>query len=527
MNMLIEAESSQRRAPDIADAERTGEWGTALAQYESALLSANTRGDFPRAADLLRAIGRLHFERGDYRRALHVFAQSLTQAEATGNAAQTGAALNCMGVVEQFLGEVDTAEGHYRAAAGMAEQSGDQKLAGLVQQNLGALATVRGEYDAALEYNQGALAAFRVLNDEMASARVLNNIGMLHVDLGQLGHAELSYRSAFTLAERNGDAGLRVKIQINRAELALARQDLEAAHEFCDEAFREYTRLGSESGLSETYKVYGNLYRESGNLQLASTHFTLALKLAQTCGDRVLEAECEREQANLHMQEGKHRDALSALNRAHRLFQQLRANREIADIERKLDRVEKMYLRVAEMLETEVSISFDSLAVEQYQRVARYAAQLAAAVGFTGRELTWLRIGAFLYDIGKRSIPEKILNKPGALDAAEWEEVKQHVTHSEQVVIDLDPPWDMASMVRHHHEHWDGTGYPAALSGEEIPMAARVLCIADAFTALTSRRTYRKQYSEQEALDIMAAEAGKTFDPALFTTFRNIVEVRA
>ena len=508
----------------VADAERIGDWNSALDQYESALLNANATGDFPRAADLLRAIGRLHFERGEYERALDLFQQSLTQAETSGSAAQKGAAFNCLAVVEQFIGNIAGAEQHYRAAAEIAEQAGDRKLAGLVQQNLGALATVRGEYDVALDYNQSALAAFRALGDEMAAARVLNNMGMLHVDLGQLGHAELSYRGAFTLAERNGDAGLRVKIQINRAELALARQDTDAAHEFCDEAFREYTRLGSESGLSETYKVYGTLYRESGNLQLATTHFTLALKLAQTCGDRVLEAECERETALLHMQEGRHRDALAALNRAHRLFQQLRANREVADIERKLERVEKMYLRVAEMLETEVSISFDSLAVEQYQRVSRYAVQLARAAGITGRDLTWLRIGAFLYDIGKRSIPTSILNKPGPLDANEWDFMKQHVDYSLQVVLDLDPPWDMAAMVRHHHEHYDGTGYPDALAGDAIPLTARILCLADAFTALTSRRSFRKQYSETEALAIMEKEAGTTFDPQLFATFRSLIE---
>jgi HD-GYP domain-containing protein (c-di-GMP phosphodiesterase class II) len=356
---------------------------------------------------------------------------------------------------------------------------------------------------------------------------VLNNIGMLHVDVAQLGYAEMSFRGALTLAERNGDAGLRVKIQINRAELAMARNDFEAAHEFCDEAFREYTRLGSESGLSEVYKAYGVLYRETGNSQLAATHFTLALKLAQSCGDRVLEAECERERALLDMQEGRHREALGSLNRAHRLFQQLRASREVADIERKLERVEKMYLRVAEMLESEVSISFDSLAVEQYQRVSRYASQLANAVGFSGRELTWLRIGAFLYDIGKRSIPADIIDKPGKLDAQEWATMKEHVAHSLQVVIDLDPPWDMAGMVRHHHEHWDGTGYPDALAGEQIPLSARVLCIADAYTALTSQRSYRKAYRPGAALEIMAAEAGTTFDPELFRIFRTLVEVDA
>jgi HD-GYP domain-containing protein (c-di-GMP phosphodiesterase class II)/Tfp pilus assembly protein PilF len=522
--MLVDTGAMPGNAAELADAERVGEWSTALAQYESALLQANERGDFPRAADLLRAIGRLHFERGDYRRARELFGQSLTQAQVIGNAAQMGAALNGLAVVEQFLGNSSEAEEHYREAGRLAELAGDRKLAGLVQQNLGALATIRGAYDAALEYNRSALAAFRMLNDEMASARVLNNIGMLHVDLAQLGHAELSYRSALTLAERNGDAGLRVKIQINRAELALARQDFEAAHEFCDEAFREYTRLGSESGLSETYKVYGNLYRETGNMPLAATHFTLALKLAQACEDRVLEAECERERALLDMQEGRHRDALAALNRAHRLFQELRASREVADIERKLERVERMYLRVAEMLETEVSISFDSLAVEQYQRVSRYASQLASAVGFGGRDLTWLRIGAFLYDIGKRSIPPEVINKPGPLDAQEWEIMKGHVLHSVQVVADLDPPWDMEAMVRHHHEHWDGSGYPDSLAGDHIPLTARILCIADAFTALTSRRPYRAQYTPAEALTIMQQEAGMVFDPQLLPIFRTVVE---
>jgi HD-GYP domain-containing protein (c-di-GMP phosphodiesterase class II) len=525
--MLLDTDNRPSPDTSFADAERTGEWNIALKQYESALQQANSRGDFPRASELLRAIGRLYFERGDYERATEVFQQSLTQAELIGSLTQKGAALNCLGVVEQFRGDVVAAQQHYETAGLLAEQAADRKLTALVQQNLGVLATMRGEYERALEHNQTALSAFRALNDDLASARVLNNMGMLHVDVSQLGYAEMSFRGALTLAERNGDAGLRVKVQINRAELAMARQDFDAAHEFCDEAFREYTRLGSESGLSETYKAYGVLFRETGNSQLAATHFTLALKLAQTCGDRVLEAECERERALLDMQEGRHREALGALNRAHRLFQQLRASREVADIERKLERVEKMYLRVAEMLETEVSISFDSIAVEQYQRVSRYACQLAAAAGFSGRDLTWLRIGAFLYDIGKRSVPDNILNKRGKLTADEWAVMKEHVGHSVQVVLDLDPPWDMAAMVKHHHERWDGTGYPDALAGEQIPLSARVLCIADAYTALTSQRTHRKAYDRDQALAIMAQEAGITFDPDLFKTFKALVEAEA
>jgi HD-GYP domain-containing protein (c-di-GMP phosphodiesterase class II) len=215
---------------------------------------------------------------------------------------------------------------------------------------------------------------------------------------------------------------------------------------------------------------------------------------------------------------------LGALTQAHRLFEELKARRELADVDRKLERVEGMYLRVVQMLESEIAISFDPTAVQQYQRVAQYATRLASAVGFSGRDLTWLRIGAFLYDIGKRTVPSQVLNKRGPLDPDEWDAVKRHVLESEQVVIDLDPPWEMRPMVRHHHERWDGTGYPDRLQGEAIPLTARILCIADAFTALTSRRSFRPSMTEAQALEQMERDAGRVFDPALFRTFRNIIE---
>lgn len=522
--MLLQAGSLDELIESGQGAERSGDWDEAIAHYQAALVAAAANDDFARAATVLRAIGRLHFERGDYDRAAEAFTLSLQRAEAAGDVGQTAAALNCSGVVEQYRGRIEAAAHLYAQAADLAARTGDKRLGALTEQNLGTLATLRGDYDIALEHGQNALAMFRSLGDDLAAARVLNNIGMLQLDTQQLGHADLSFRSAFTLAERMADTALRVKIQANRAELALARQDYDAAHELCAEAFQAYTRLGSESGLSDTYRLYGVLYRETKNPQLAATHFRLAARLAQACGDTLLEAESERERATLEMEQGRHRDALSALNHAHRLFDTLSARREVADIERKLERVERMYLRVVEMLESEITLTFDAPAVEQYQRVARYAVQLARVAGFTGRDLTWLRIGAFLYDIGKRSVPLSILNKRGPLDAEEWEAIKQHVLDSEKVVIDLDPPWDMRPMVRHHHEHWDGTGYPDNLSGDDIPLAARILCIVDAFTALTAKRSYRAKMDNTAALDLMAQQAGHIFDPTLFGSFRTLIE---
>jgi HD-GYP domain-containing protein (c-di-GMP phosphodiesterase class II) len=522
--MLLQSVTSEELRAPGEDAERAGDWNDALAEYEAALRTVTAKGDFLRASVLMRAVGRLHFERGSYDRAAESFQNSLKQAERVGDVGQTAAALNCLGVVEQYAGHIEAAEGFYRQAAQLSDRSGDSRLAAMVLQNLATLSAIQGDFDAALEANQRALDAFGALGDDAACARVLNNIGKLQVDTRQLGHAELTFRSALTLAERAGNEALRIRIQAGRAELALARNDYSAAHEFCNEAFQAYTKLGSVTGLSETYRLYGVLYRDTQQSQLAGAHFMLALRLAQSCGDLLLEAEAERERAALEMQEGRHREALAALNNALRLFQSLRAQREVEDIGQRLERVERVYLRVVEMLETEISISFDAAAVEQYQRVSRWAARLAAEAGFSGHDLTWLRIGAFLYDIGKRSVPPKVLNKRGPLNAEEWQVVQLHVVESEQVVRELDAPWDLVPMVRHHHEHWDGTGYPDRLSGADIPVAARILCIADAFTALTSHRSFRKRLSDAEALVVMENEAGKTFDPELFQRFRALVQ---
>ena len=223
--MLVQREEFESLISSGTDAERCGEWADALNQYSAALARANEAGEFPRACDLLRAIGRLHFVRGDYDRAAEVFDLSLEQASRIEDRSHTAAALNCRGVVEQFRGHMEAAQVYYERPGRMAEETANSRLTALVEQNLATLATVRGDYEAALDHNRNALAMFRGLGEQLSSARVMNNIGTLHADMGEHGHAELSFRGAHTLAERFGDAGLGVKVQTNRADLALRKQE--------------------------------------------------------------------------------------------------------------------------------------------------------------------------------------------------------------------------------------------------------------------------------------------------------------
>jgi putative nucleotidyltransferase with HDIG domain len=263
-----------------------------------------------------------------------------------------------------------------------------------------------------------------------------------------------------------------------------------------------------------------------GKPQLAEDHFRRAIDLAESCQDRLLEAETHSEWALLHLAAGRNRDALLGLNRASRLFTDLRARAELLDAEQRLDKLEQTYLRVVKAWGDSIE-SKDRYTAGHCQRVADYACLLAERLGFAGRDLTWLRMGAFLHDVGKTEVPGEVLNKAGKLTDEEWALMKRHTTAGDEIVAELNFPWDIRPVVRNHHEHWNGKGYPDGLEGESIPLTARILCIADVFDALTTARSYRGAMTVAEALRIMTEDSGRIFDPTLYPVFHELIEAGA
>jgi putative nucleotidyltransferase with HDIG domain len=149
--------------------------------------------------------------------------------------------------------------------------------------------------------------------------------------------------------------------------------------------------------------------------------------------------------------------------------------------------------------------------------VADYAFAIASRLGWTGPQLGLLRLAATLHDVGKVSIPDRILNKPTALDAAEYTEIKRHVTVGAEMLSRIDGLDEIVPWVRHSHEHLDGSGYPDGLAGQQIPAASRILLAADAFDAMTSDRPYRRALHVHEAVDELRRHAGTQFDPDCVT----------
>src|SRR5438067_1922316 len=161
----------------------------------------------------------------------------------------------------------------------------------------------------------------------------------------------------------------------------------------------------------------------------------------------------------------------------------------------------------------------DEVTHEHVLRVQTYAAGVARLLGCTESDVEALKAGALLHDIGKIAVPDYILHKPGKLTAEEFNQMKLHTVVGAQILSHVEFPFPVVPVVRHHHERWDGHGYPDGLRGEEIPLTARILSVVDCFDAVREDRPYRRAMTREQAINYILEESGKTYDPQVVATF--------
>ena len=173
----------------------------------------------------------------------------------------------------------------------------------------------------------------------------------------------------------------------------------------------------------------------------------------------------------------------------------------------------EMLQQLAAMLEAR-----DAYTYGHSRRVTRHSERVARELGLPDKQVAKVRIAAALHDVGKVHTPRELLTKPGRLTDAEFELIKKHPGDGAEMVAEVGDP-EITSMVRHHHERLDGTGYPDGLVAAEIPLGARIISVADTFDAMTSIRPYRPASKHKKALDVLAKEAGTQLDPAVVAAF--------
>jgi putative nucleotidyltransferase with HDIG domain len=201
---------------------------------------------------------------------------------------------------------------------------------------------------------------------------------------------------------------------------------------------------------------------------------------------------------------------LIAINFGHRQYRN--------NMQQRIELLEKAHRETIEALAVAINAK-DEVTHEHVLRVQIYAAGVARLLGCGDAEIEALKAGALLHDIGKIAVPDYILNKPGKLTAVEFERMKMHTIVGAQILGRVDFHYPVVPIVRHHHERWDGCGYPDGLKGEDIPLTARILTVVDCFDALREDRQYRRGLTREEATEFLLKNSGTQYDPRVVGIF--------
>ena len=500
-------------------AEREGRWADACALYEQLVRNPDAHASTRLA--VLRWLGRAYMEQGNRSAALDVLEAAVASADIIGSPPAVAQALNVVGIVYQSSGDLDQAAQIYEAARDKAESAGDAALIAMLDQNLGTVAMIRGDLRAALEAFRLSQLGYQALGMRNHEAQVLDNIGLAYLELGQLADAETAYDEAARAFEEEGDHARRLDLAVNKVQLFIAGRRYDEALTQCDELLALQTD-DPPPWRGEVFRHVGVIARERADFGKAADYLLRAEQHAVESGDLLLRADVAEQLAELYWAQKRHREMLQALNDAHSLYSQLKAQHRVAQVEKRNGALEARFLEMAMQWGDSIE-SKDRYTQGHCERVAFFGCVLADSAGFNSRSLFWFRIGALLHDIGKIIVPTDVLNKPGKLTDEEWAIMKRHPQAGLELVADIDFPGDISAIIRNHHERWDGTGYPDGLPGEQIPLAARILCVADVYDALTTTRSYRAGLTHARAAEIMRASTGQ-FDPHLLEMFLNWAE---
>ncbi len=477
--------------------ERDGRVEEALRCYREAGEAAHAGGERRTESEACRRMAVMHHHRNEAAAARELVARSFAIAQAIHDEVLAGEALNVLAGFDFESGSMHEARARYLEALPLSAAS--PALRGRIEQNLGILANIQGDHGSALAHYQRSLEAFESSGDEKGRAIAYHNLGMVSADRELWEDADRFFGHSLELARATGDVHLTGLCLLNHSEVHVARQRYDTARTNAETALGIFDQLGARLDKADAYKVLGVVYRETGRHALAESRLRTAIELAVSTGSVLSEAEASRELARLYQGMGRNQEALRLLSAAHRLFSRIDARVDLVDVAFKVHRLEDTYFAVVREWGQSIESS-DSYTFGHCERVAQYAVAVGRAMGLEEGQLTTIRMGAYLHDLGKVRVPHEILNKPGRLTAEEFEVIKQHPVWGIELLATVEFPWDIKPIIRWHHERYDGTGYPDRLRGEEIPLGAQIICIADVYDALSTTRSYRGAMSQEAAL---------------------------
>jgi diguanylate cyclase (GGDEF)-like protein len=491
-------------------------------QYERVMRDLDQDAPPQAVGALLLQVAREYFDGGQSTAALDCCEAVLGLSGDDGMSPVLAELYELRGRIRCALGALDEAHEDFLQQQQHAARANLPWLVAVAHEHLASIAIVREAWVDAIGEMERAAAIYRETSSGDDLMRVMLHLATLYVDLRRWNAAELALAELHAAAGGTGDATTVARLELVRAQMAIDRSNAARARMSAERAL-EHARRADHPGLvADAVAMNAVVARELGDLPRALQLLEDAERQANALGDTMLlgELACARVEALARRDD--HRGTLHALNRAYRALVRLLGEPGPIDRAWRLRRLEQEFQQVTRRWAQRFE-GVDHDTSGHVDRVADLTCEIARRMGVDPASLLGYRVGAYLHDLGKTAVPVAILTKRGRLTPEEWAAVKRHPVAGADLLAGTDLPWEVRPIVEGHHECWDGSGYPHGRAGEEIPLAARITCVADVYDALITRRPFKHALGSDEAIEVMRRDVGRQFDPAVFRVFEDVL----
>ena len=476
--------------------------------------------DNPKAhSSILGLFAGIHRRIGDYPGALANNLKATEIARQHTLVAQEAQLLNQLGVIHNNLSDFRSAMTAFNSSLQLYEEIEDINSTSLILNNLAFTYYSQKSYEEALDYAQRSLKIARQIDMWAYEATALGTLGEIYAEMGDYENSLNHLQQSISISKELGTKPMEMTGLISLGTLHSGLEEDEKAIEYLDEALAIANELEAKPEIYQSHQALAKIFTRKGEDSIALHHFEKYIAIKEEVinqdvaikieGLKVIhEAEIARKEAEIYRLKNEELEQMVA----ERTAELAQANTKLLE---SYDVTLEGWVKALELRNHDT--------VGHTLRVVDLAVNLATTMGLEGEELTHIRRGALLHDIGKMAIPDHILEKRGSHSDEESEIMQQHTEFAVQMLSPIDFLEPALDIPKYHHEKWDGSGYPNGFKGEQIPLPARIFAVVDVWDALRSDRPYRKAWPKKKSLEHIRQEAGASFDPKVVEVFLDIV----
>jgi putative nucleotidyltransferase with HDIG domain len=478
--------------------------------------------------------------RGEYDKALDYTLKALAIYEDTNDKIELSITLNAIGNIYGKSKDQDNALKYYLRSLALSEKVGDIKGIAKTNNNLGNIYQDQKNFEKALGFTERSLQSFTELGDDLGIATSCNNIGIILENQGDLAAAKKQFKKAYEIFNQiEYKSGLAASCN-NLGELLTIQGKFKQAKRYLDQAlkaakevdakYREicayenlsnlYKEMGDFSGALEYYRKYNDLSHKvfsdesSRNMIQLQIRFETERKKKEAAIYKLKNIELQNEiSERIHFEEElrKHQDQLEEL-----------INERTIKLKNSYNKLERGFQGTIELF-SKITELKDPYTSGHQVRVAKLASVIAREMELPEEKIEAIHVASLVHDIGKINVPQEILSKPGILSSLEMKMIQIHPQAGYNILSEINFPWPIAEIVREHHEHIDGSGYPQGLKGNDISIEARIICVADVIEAMSFHRPYRAVLGLKEAVQEITDNEDILYDKDVVRACKKVI----